>query len=93
MPNLFDGPRPSDDAFLSEDEQTHLIERIEDLLGEDNLNEWELGFLDSCLKRVQGGRDLSEKQYKKLDDIEVEVPLRLSPDDFGDGQGDYGDVF
>jgi hypothetical protein len=88
LPNLSDvNKRPSNDDFLTDEEQKGLIDRIDELLQEPNINDWELGFLDTCLKRVQGRRNLTDGQSEKLDTIEIEAPLRLSPDDYGDGPG------
>ena len=48
--------------------------RVEELLyeGLEELTEWEQGFLESCLSKLEKGRELTEGERDKLQEIEEE---------------------
>jgi len=47
-----------------------LIQRINDLLGSDRITSWETDFLESVRDQVKAGKELTERQGDKLDEME-----------------------
>lgn len=50
---------------------TTMIKRLSGLLGTDDLNAWETGFVETLVKRVEAGEvtRLSDSQVERLDDL------------------------
>jgi hypothetical protein len=55
------------DAF---DDKEGMLDRIRDCKELCELNDWEEEFLDSLEEQVKRGRELTEKQIQKLEQIE-----------------------
>ena len=47
-----------------------LLQRISDLLDADNLSTWETDFLESIQIQARSGKDLTDRQMDKLEEIE-----------------------
>jgi hypothetical protein len=59
--------------FTPDATRMDLIDRIDETLVDDELNDWEEEFLKSIRGQVMQGRTLSEKQMETLDKIEYVV--------------------
>jgi len=55
-------------------EQAQLIEDCE--TREERLSDWERGFIDSLKQQLEAGRNLSQKQADRLDEIWTSVTAR-----------------
>jgi hypothetical protein len=59
-----------------QDDKQDYLKRIDDLETDARISIWEEGFLISIRQRLERGRDLTDDQILKLEEIEKEVEER-----------------